>query len=234
MTTPTLTTEQTDSAQWKDNPAFIQLLGLTPLLAMSTSAATALALGLCLWLILLISNLSVAVLRPWLALEMRIPTFVLILAALTTGLELLFGAVAFTLQQSLGVYLPLLASSTLLLVHADRAAETRLPLTALRDALSTGFGFLLVFLLLGMLREVLGSGSLFAGLDQLLPFASGWQLQLFASPPFVLAGEPAAALLLLGALVAGKNAFDQRRARKLPPPEPVIPGSKRVRLTGKF
>ena len=218
---------------WRDNAALVQLLGLSPLLAMSTTTVTALALGLCLSITMLAATLCASLLRPLLTPLWRVPVFTVLLAGFVTVIELLLGAYAFPLAQRLGIFLPLLASCSLLLVNAERASITA-PASALRQALCSSAGYLLVFALMGLIRELLGTGRLFADMGQLLPFASHWELRWFDTPPFALAGEPAGAFLLLGGLIAVKNLLDLRASQRHPPPPPPPPGSKRVRITGQL
>jgi len=231
-----MSTEQRHDTRglWHDNPALVQLLGLSPLLAMSDATVTALALGLCTLLVLMCSNLCTSLLRNRLSPALRLPVFALLIASFTTVLELTMSAYAYPLSQRLGIFLPLIAANSLLFARAERCASKASPSIAVKDAVLMGLGFLFVFIALGMTRELLGTGQLFADLEQLLPFAANWKLSVFGDAPLPLALLPPGALLLLGGFAAFKNVLDQRRARTLPEPELPPPGSKRVRVTGQL
>jgi electron transport complex protein RnfE len=226
--------EVTSGGLWRNNPALVQLLGLCPLLAVSNSAVTALALGFCTMGVLLGSSLVVSLLRGCFNSALRLPAYVLIIAAFTTCADLLMHAYSQVLYQRLGIFLPLIVSNCIILGRAETFASKQAPLPALRDAFTMGLGFALVLLVLGMIREVLGTGHLFADLGLLFPFAANWQVVWFDTPPFLLALLPPGAFLLLGCLIALKNLIDQRSAQRRPVPEPVPTGSKRVRVTGQI
>ncbi|MDR0780233.1 MAG: electron transport complex subunit E [Pseudomonadales bacterium] len=221
---------------WRNNPALVQLLGLCPLLAVSNATVTALALGLCTLGVLLGSSLGVSLLRGCFTPATRLSAYVLIIAAFTTCADLLLQACAYTLHQRLGIFVPLIVSNCLILGRAESFASKQPPLPALRDALLMGLGFTAVLLTLGMIREVLGTGHLFADMALLLPFAANWQMTWFDTPPFPLALLPPGAFLLLGCLIAFKNRIDQALAPRLPAPTPdsAPTGSKRVRVTGQL
>jgi len=219
---------------WQNNPALVQLLGLCPLLAVSNSVVNALGLGLATTMVLGSSNLAVSLLRNQVIPAIRLPAFVLIIAAFTTCAELLMQAWAFTLYQTLGIFIPLIVTNCVILGRAEGFASRNPPLPALCDGLLMGSGFMLVLLVLGGLREALGTGSLFANMGLLLPFATGWEIQLFETEtPFLLAILPPGAFLFLGFLIALKNVIDKRQVRPQAEPEPLVSGSKRVRVTGQ-
>jgi electron transport complex protein RnfE len=219
---------------WRNNPALVQLLGLCPLLAVSNTAVTALALALCTLGVLVGSSLAISLLRGGFAPALRLPAYVLIIACFTTCADLLMQAYSPALHQRLGIFLPLIVSNCIILGRAETFASQQPPLRALGDALLMGLGFGAVLLLLGMLREVLGTGHLFADMALLLPFAAHWPMVWFDTPPFLLAALPPGAFLLLGCLIAFKNLIDQRLAKRRSAPEPVPAGSKRVRVTGQI
>jgi len=226
--------EITRKGLWQNNPALVQLLGLCPLLAVSNSVVNALGLGLATMLVLSSSNLAVSLLRNQVIPAIRLPAFVMIIAAFTTCAELLMQAWAFTLYQTLGIFIPLIVTNCVILGRAEGFASRNPPLPALYDGLMMGAGFTAVLLVLGVLREVLGTGSLFANMDLLLPFAANWEVQLFeTTTPFLLAILPPGAFLFLGFLIALKNVIDKRLARPKTTAEPLMSGSKRVRVTGQ-
>lgn len=220
---------------WHNNPGLVQLLGLCPLLAVSTSVVNALGLGLATLAVLTGSNLLVSLLRHQLVPAIRLPACVMLIATLTTCAELLMQAWAWEMHQALGIFLPLLVANCLLLGRAEGCASGNSPLAATFDGLLMGSGFLLVLVLVGAIRELLGTGALFANMDQLLPFASDWTLQVLdTETPFLLAILPPGAFLVLGFLLALKNMIETKRTRPAAVPEQVVVGSKRVRVTGQI
>lgn len=153
---------------WSDNPALVQLLGLCPLLAVTTSATNGLTLGLATLATLVLTNGIVAAIRHHVTSEVRLPTFVLIIASVVTGIEMLLGAWAYELYVRLGLFVPLIVTNCIILARAEAFASRNPIGQALRDGLSYGLGMAGALLLIGAARELIGSGSLFAGLDLLI------------------------------------------------------------------
>ncbi len=219
---------------WHNNPGLVLLLGLCPLLAVSNSVVNALGLGLATLAVLSTSNLLVSLLHHQITSSIKLLVLVLLFAALTTCIELLMQAYTFKLYHNLGLFVPLIVTNCMLFDRAENFASSHPPLPALFEALMTGTGFMLLLLTLGAIREVLGTGALFANMDQLLPFAANWKVQVFhTNTPFLLAILPPGAFILLGLLIALKNAIDKHFAQSQPV-ESVTVGSKRVRVTGKI
>jgi electron transport complex protein RnfE len=217
---------------WHNNPGLVQLLGLCPLLAVSNSVVNALGLGLATLAVLTGSNLLVSLLRHQVLPAIRLPAFVMLIATLTTCTELVMQAYAYELHQALGIFIPLIVTNCVLLGRAEGFASKNSPLAASFDGLMMGGGFLLVLVIIGAIRELLGTGALFANMQQLLPFASGWTLHVFdTQTPFLLAILPPGAFLLLGFLIALKNVIDRKPAAPAATNETAAPGSKRVRVT---
>lgn len=222
------------NGMWANNPALVQLLGLCPLLAVSNSVVNALGLGLATILVLVGSNLTVSLLRNQVIDAIRLPAFVLIIAAFTTCAELLMQAFAYTLYQTLGIFIPLIVTNCIILGRAEGFASKNAPVASLLDGLMMGAGFTSVLLLLGIVRELLGTGTLFANMELLLPFAGGWEIQLWqAESPFLLAILPPGAFLVMGFLIAIKNIIDRNMAEPETSGETAVTGSKRVRVTGQ-
>lgn len=222
----------TGGGLWRNNPALVQLLGLSPLLAMSRSLATALGLGLATLAVLVSASVAVALLRNRTPDAVRIPLFLLLIATFTGCIELLLQAYRYPLYQALGIFVPLIAANGALLASADTSSRQSLA-TAARGGLLTGLGFAGVLIVLGALRELLGQGTLCRQMDLLFgPSAAAWQLQVlpdnYEFPLWVL---PPGAFLLTGLLIALKNAIDLRRAAPAPPAPAPTPGAKRVRVT---
>jgi len=220
---------------WKNNPALVQLLGLCPLLAVSGSVVNAIGLGLATTAVLVLSNASVSLVRNVVSDTVRLPTFVMIIASAVTCIELLMQAFAYELFQILGIFLPLITTNCVVLGRADGFAA-RNPLGAsMYDGLFMGLGFASVLVLLGGLRELTGTGALFANMDLLFgPAAANWEIVLFADyQPFLMAILPPGAFIFTGLLIAVKNLIDDRikkreAALKVGPAK----GAKRVRVTG--
>ena len=222
-----------DTGLWRNNAVLVQLLGLSPLLAMSRSVATSLGLGLATLAVLVASSVAVALLRKRTPDAVRIPLFLLLIATFTGCIELLLQAYRYPLYQALGIFVPLIAANGALLASAAASRERSLAAAA-RGGLLTGLGFAWVLVLLGALRELLGQGTLCRNMDLLFgPGAAAWQLQVlpehYEFPLWVL---PPGAFLLTGFLLALKNAIDLRRPAPAPPAPVPTPGAKRVRVTG--
>lgn len=220
---------------WKNNPAIVQLLGLCPLLAVTGSVVNALGLGIATCFVLVTSNTAVSMIRNVTADAVRLPTFVMIIAAAVTCIELLMQAYSYELYEILGIFLPLITTNCVILGRADGFARKNPVLPALYDGLMMGLGFTAVLLVLGGLREISGSGAIFANMDLLFgPSAREWRVVLFEDyQPFLLAILPPGAFIFTGLIIALKNVIDavlerREKARR----EPIVSGSKRVRVTG--
>lgn len=220
---------------WKNNPALVQLLGLCPLLGVSNSVVNALGLGLASALVLVCSNIGVSLVRGVVNTAVRLPAFVMIIAALTTCIELLMQAYTYELYQVLGIFIPLITTNCVILGRADGFAAKHNPLIAAFDGLVMGLGFALVLVVLGGLRELFGTGALFANMHLLFgSIATDWQLTLFSDyKGFLLAILPPGAFIVLGLLIALKNRIDLQLAERAKAQQPIEPvQSRRVRVTG--
>ncbi|MCM2311292.1 MAG: electron transport complex subunit RsxE [Steroidobacteraceae bacterium] len=197
----------------EQNPGFVQLLGLCPLLAVSTSVATALGLGLATIAVLVVSNGIAAVAGPRVPREVRLAVFVMVIAAAVTAVELAMAAWWHELHVSLGIFLPLIVTNCLVLARAESFASRQPLRHALLDGLAMGCGFLLVLLALGAARELLGHGSLGADLHVVFGerFAgAGWRI-FDSRDGLLIALLPPGAFLLLGLLLALVNACSAAR-----------------------
>ncbi|MFA5494421.1 MAG: electron transport complex subunit E [Porticoccaceae bacterium] len=224
----------TRNGLWSNNPALVQILGLCPLLAVSGSVVNALGLGLATMLVLAGSNIAVSLIRRQASEAVRIPVFVMIIATFTTCTELLMKAYTYELYQILGIFIPLIVTNCVILGRAEAFASKQPVGVAALDGLMMGTGFCLVLVTLGAIRELLGSGTLFANMQLLFgPAAAGWKLELFNGPGLLLAILPPGAFILMGFLIALKNIIDDAAARRrAPDPEPQEKASRRVRTTG--
>lgn len=214
---------------WRNNPGMVQLLGLCPLLAVSNSVVNGLGLGLATMAVLACSNLSVSLARRWLSRDIRIPAFVLIIASLVTAVELVMNAWFHELYRILGIFIPLIVTNCAIIARAEAFASRQPVLPALWDGLMTGLGFLLVLVVLGAGRELVGNGSLLEGADMMLgPAGDALKIQLFdPDAGLLLAVLPPGAFIALGLLIAAKNAIDGRRARRFirTAPVPSLPAT---------
>ncbi|AZZ93606.1 RnfABCDGE type electron transport complex subunit E [Hahella sp. KA22] len=222
---------------WKNNPALVQLLGLCPLLAVTGTVVNAIGLGLATTLVLTGSNAAVSMIRNYVPESVRLPAFVMIIASFVTCAELLMQAFAYELYEILGIFIPLIVTNCAILGRADAFASKNPILPSMLDGFMMGLGFSLVLMVLGGMREVIGQGSLFSGMDLLFgESARSWKLELFANyPDFLFAVLPPGAFVGMGLLIALKNVIDKRlkeaAAVKLEKP---VSGGKRVRVTGKI
>ena len=234
MSTPSYR-ELTLNGLWKNNPALVQLLGLCPLLGTSNSTVNALGLGLATMLVLACSNAAVSLVRGAVSEAIRLPAFVMIIAVLTTCIELLMQAWTYELYQVLGIFIPLITTNCVILGRADGFAAKHKPLIASFDGFIMGMGFALVLLVLGGLRELLGQGTLLADMHLLFgPAAADWKIQPFPQyQGFLLAILPPGAFIMLGLLIALKNRIDLHLAERAKAQQPEVPvQSRRVRVTG--
>lgn len=220
---------------WKNNPAIVQLLGLCPLLAVTGSVVNAIGLAAATTLVLVCSNSCVSMIRNIVSDAVRLPAFVMIIAASVTCIELLMQAFAYELYQILGIFLPLITTNCVILGRADAFASKNPLAPAVFDGLMMGLGFGLILVLLGGLREVIGTGAIFANMDLLFGAgAANWRLVLVTDyQPFLLAILPPGAFIFTGLIIACKNLIDasvkrSQDARKTRP----VKGAKRVRVTG--
>lgn len=228
--------EITINGLWKNNPGLVQLLGLCPLLGTSNSTVNALGLGIATALVLICSNAAVSLIRNNVTNAVRLPVFVMIIAALTTCIELLMQAFTYELFQVLGIFIPLITTNCIILGRAEAFAAKNSMLSASYDGLMMGIGFGLVLVAIGATRELLGTGMLFTNMHLLFgSIAEHWQIVVFDNyKGFLLAILPPGAFLVLGLLIALKNWIDQlyaeRSANTVTVSTPVA--SRRVRVTG--
>ena len=221
---------------WSNNPALVQVLGLCPLLAVTSTVVNAIGLGLATLLVLMGSNLAVSLIRNFVGESVRLPAFVMIIASFVTCAELLMQAFTYELYQILGIFIPLIVTNCAILGRADAFASKTTPGPALLDGIMMGLGFLAVLVLLGGMRELIGQGTLFVDMNLLLgPMAADWVIRPFETYPDVLFMVlPPGAFVGLGLLIALKNGIDNHLAerRKAVDVTAAPSGSKRVRVTG--
>ncbi|MBV27406.1 MAG: electron transport complex subunit RsxE [Gammaproteobacteria bacterium] len=199
-----------------NNPAWAQLLGLCPLLAVSNTVANATGLALASAFVVIGSNTSISLLRRIIPDIARLPCFVLIIATFTTLTVMLLEAYAFDLYSRIALFVQIIVTNCMILGRAEVFASRQPVGRALMDALGTAVGFSLALLALGAVREVLGQGSLMADMDLLFgPAAAALEVKVFAVPPLALALLPPGAFIIAGLLFAlvrglGRTARDTR------------------------
>jgi len=199
---------------WTNNVALVQLLGLCPLLAVTGTFINGLGLGLATLLTLVLSNACVSAIRHWVRPEIRIPVFVLIIASIVTIIEMLMHAWVPGLYTILGIFIPLIVTNCSIIARAEAFAAKNPILPSVIDGFMMGIGFLLILILLGGLRELVGSGTLFDHSELMFgEVAKDWTLS-FADNyrGFLLAILPPGAFIGLGLLIAGKNYIDLKKA----------------------
>ncbi|HIE02126.1 MAG TPA: electron transport complex subunit E [Thiotrichaceae bacterium] len=197
---------------WHNNPGFVQLLGLCPLLAVTGTVINGLGLGIATTLILISSNVTVSLIRNIVPNEIRIPVFVLVIASFVTAVEMIIKAFYYDLYLALGIFIPLIVTNCSVIGRAEAFASKHPIDKALLDGLMMGIGFTIALVLLGGLRELLGYGTLFAQADVLFgEIAQGLTITLIEDyQGFLLAILPPGAFFGLALLIALKNLIDRK------------------------
>ncbi len=198
---------------WDENPGLVQLLGLCPLLAVTTTFVNGFGLGIATLAVLIASNALVSATRRFIQSQIRIPIYVLIIASLVTCIELVFKAWFPDLDRSLGIFIPLIVTNCAIVARAEIYAS-RNPLgPSIVDGFVMGSGFALLLMAIGAFRELLGQGSLFAGMDMVL---GGTALRglVIVDGGWLLAILPPGAFFSLALAIAAKNIMDRRRRER--------------------
>jgi Na+-translocating ferredoxin:NAD+ oxidoreductase subunit E len=201
---------------WSNNQALVALLGLCPLLAVTTSATNGLGMGLATTAVLLLSNVTVSLIRNLVRPEVRLPVFVLVIASFVTTVELTIQAYFYELYLVLGLFIPLIVTNCAIIGRAEAFASKNRVDRALLDAIAMGIGFTLVLVTLGGMREFVGQGTLFYQANLLLGEAAT-VLTLSLGEGFqgaLIAILPPGAFIGLGLLIALKNVIDKRAKRR--------------------
>ncbi len=206
---------------WTNNAGLVQLLGLCPLLAVSNTAINGLGLGLATTLTLIASNTTVSVIRNWVKPEIRIPVFVLVIATIVTVIELSMNAWLHELYLILGIFIPLIVTNCSIIGRAESFASRNSVAASALDGLFMGLGFLSVLVVLGALRELIGSATVLANAHLMFGEAArGWTLTVSETyPGFLVAILPPGAFIGLGLLLALKNLIDKRLEKKTKSPK---------------
>lgn len=176
------------------NPVLVQLLGMCSMLAITTSVSNAIGMGLSVTAVLICSNLLISLLRNFIQAEVRIASYVVIIASFVTIVEMVVHAFVPSLYKSLGVFLPLIVVNCIILARAESFASKNGPIDAILDGLTMGVGYTIALLMISVVRELLGSGTI-AGINIL---GSHYD-------PMLIAVFPAGGFIILGCLIAGMN-----------------------------
>ena len=207
-----MNTQAIRKALWDDNPGLVQLLGLCPLLAVTTSFVNGFGLGVATLIVMTCSNFLVSATRQWLRPEIRIPIYVLIIASLVTCIELLFEAFFPALDRSLGIFIPLIVTNCAIVARAETFASKHPIGPSVIDGVGMGAGFGMLLCAIGAFRELAGHGTVLSRLDMFFGGDPIGGLAIFDGG-FVLAILPPGAFFSLALAVAAKNAIDRRRKR---------------------
>jgi electron transport complex protein RnfE len=212
---------------WNNNQALVALLGLCPLLAVSNTLINGLGLGLATTMVLVLSNVSVSIIRNWVRPEIRLPVFVLIIASFVTTVELVMSAYFHDLYKVLGIFIPLIVTNCAIIGRAEAFASRNPIPRALVDGLAIGIGFTLALVVLGGGRELIGQGTLLDGAHLMFgDIARDWRWMIGEDyQGLLLAILPPGAFIGLGMMIALKNIIDRRLNRRersaAPTAEPV-------------
>lgn len=174
-----------------NNPVLVQLLGMCPTLAVTTTVSNAVGMGLAATAVLICSNLFISLLRKFIPKQVRIAAYIVIISGFVTAVELLMRAYFYELYQSLGLFIPLIVVNCIILARAEAFASKNKPLPSIIDGAAMGLGFTFALILLAFVRELLGSGKIF-----------GWAIPGYSENPMVIFVLPAGAFISLGLVIA--------------------------------
>lgn len=174
-----------------NNPVLVQLLGMCPVLATTTSVSNGIGMGLAATAVLICSNLFISLLRKFIPKQVRIAAYIVIISGFVTAVELLMRAYFYDLYQSLGLFIPLIVVNCIILARAEAFASKNKPLPSIIDGAAMGIGFTFALVLLAFVRELLGSGKIF-----------GWAIPGYSESPMVIFVLPAGAFISLGLVIA--------------------------------
>ncbi len=191
---------------WKENPVLVLLLGMCPLLAVTTNATNGAGMGIATTCVLIGSNTVISLIRNIIPKKIRIPCYIIVIATFVTIIQFLMDAFApASLNDALGIFIPLIVVNCIVLGRAEAFASKNGPIRSIFDGLGMGIGFTIALVLLGGLREFFGGGTLFA-YKIIIP----WE----GEDAFMLMGQAPGAFIVLGFILAGMNYLDMRKAQK--------------------
>ncbi len=197
-----------------ENPVLVQLLGMCPTLALTTQVSNAIGMGLAATVVLICSNLLISLLRHIIPKQVRIAAFIVIISGFVTAVELLMKAYLLELYQSLGIFLSLIVVNCIILARAEAYASKNKPLPSAIDGLASGLGFTFALIIMAVIREIIGSGTIL-----------GYDITFGVFEPAMMIAQPAGAFITLGLVIAAvqkiKNrSDDQKRHDRLVKAEP--------------
>ncbi|MDR3271110.1 MAG: electron transport complex subunit E [Peptococcaceae bacterium] len=185
---------------FEENPIFIQVIGMCPTLAVTTSATNGVGMGISATIVLICSNIVISLIRRLVPDKVRIPCYIVVISTFVTMIQFLLQAFFPALNNSLGIFIPLIVVNCIILARAEAFASKNSPAAAALDGVAMGLGFTLALLIIGCIRELLGAGSVF-GLTLLPSFF----------PRTIIMILPPGAFLTLGLLMAFLNVMQRRR-----------------------
>lgn len=184
-----------------ENPTFVQLLGMCPTLAVTTSAENGMGMGLATTAVLIGSNIAISLLRKVIPDKIRIPAFVVVIATFVTIIDMFMHAYALDLYKSLGLFIPLIVVNCLILGRAEAFASKNSVGASILDAIGMGLGFTIALTILGSVRELIGAGSIF-----------GYAIMGGAYKPALIMILPPGAFIALGLLIGLVNYISRKKA----------------------
>jgi len=196
---------------WNNNAVFAQLLGMCPLLAVTSTAENGIAMGLASMVVLIGANFVVSLIRHWIPREVRIPAYIVVIARFVTVVDLTMNAYVHDLHKTLGLFIPLIVVNCAILGRAEAFASKTTPARAAFDGVMTGLGFTFALFVLGAVREVIGMGTIFG-------------VSIFGGDyiPVLMMILPPGAFIALGFILAGVRIInDRREAKRQAKPHPV-------------
>jgi len=188
---------------WKENPIFRIMLGFCPTLALSTKAINGIGMGISVIFVLVFSNLFIAALRNVIPSRVRIPCFIIIIATFVTMVDLVLAAYTPGIYKALGIFIPLIVVNCIILGRAEAFASKRPVWDSIVDGLGMGLGFTLALVVIGIIRELLGNGTIF----DINIFGAGFK-------PALVIIMPPGGFIVLGFMLAGMNKLDLLRKKK--------------------
>lgn len=184
----------------KENPILVQQVGMCATLAITTSLLNGIGMGVAVIAVLTGSNIVISLLRKFIPDEVRIPAFIIVIAAFTTIIDLLMHAYTFELYKALGVFIPLIVVNCIILARAEAFASKNSLSDSIIDGLGMGVGYLVAMILLSSIREILGNGTIL-----------GFRILPEAYEPMMMAVQPPGAFILLGLLIGIVNYFSKSK-----------------------
>jgi electron transport complex protein RnfE len=213
-----MSTEIIKNSIWKQNAGLVQVLGMCPVLVVSSNIVNGVSLGLATSLVMLVSGAAIAAIRQFVPNELRSPIFILIIAALVTVVDLLMNSYVHGLYLVLGIFIPLITTNCIVLARAEAYASRNSVWNSALDGFFMGLGLTMVLAVLGGIRELVGKGTLLSGIDLVFgPAAKVWTIYIIPADmhyQFLLAILPPGAFIGLGLLIAGKSALDRKAEAK--------------------